>query len=73
MQKMRELPVNDFYAKNGHIRIDGRLMHDMYLAQVKSPEESQGPWDYYKILGTVPAEQAFRSLEDGGCPLARKP
>jgi branched-chain amino acid transport system substrate-binding protein len=73
MRKMRELPVNDFYAKNGHIRTDGRLMHDMYLAQVKSPEESTGPWDYYRILGTVPAEQAFRSLEEGGCPLAQKP
>jgi branched-chain amino acid transport system substrate-binding protein len=73
MKKMRELPVNDFYAKNGRIRIDGRLMHDMYLAQVKSPEESKGPWDYYKILGTVPAEEAFRSLADGGCPLAQKP
>jgi branched-chain amino acid transport system substrate-binding protein len=73
MKKMRELPVNDFYARNGHIRIDGRLMHDMYLAQVKSPAESKGPWDYYKILGTVPAEQAFRSLEEGGCPLVKKP
>jgi len=73
MAKMRELPVNDFYARNGHIRIDGRLMHDMYLAQVKTPEESKGPWDYYKILGTVPADQAFRSLEDGGCPLVGKP
>jgi branched-chain amino acid transport system substrate-binding protein len=73
MRKMRELPVNDFYARNGHIRVDGRLMHDMYLAQVKSPEESKGPWDYYKILGTVPAEQAFRSLEEGGCPLVQKP
>jgi branched-chain amino acid transport system substrate-binding protein len=73
MAKMREIPVNDFYAKNGRIRIDGRLMHDMYLAQVKSPEESKGPWDYYKILATVPAEQAFRSLAEGGCPLAQKP
>jgi branched-chain amino acid transport system substrate-binding protein len=73
MAKMREIPVNDFYAKNGRIRIDGRLMHDMYLAQVKSPEESKGPWDYYKIPATVPAEQAFRSLAEGGCPLAQKP
>ena len=73
MAKMREIPVNDFYAKNGRIRIDGRLMHDMYLAQVKGPEESKGPWDYYKILATVPAEQAFRSLAEGGCPLAQKP
>jgi len=69
MAKMRELPVNDFYVKNGHVRADGRLVHDMYLAQVKSPAESKGPWDYYKILSTIPGDQAFRSLADGGCPL----
>jgi branched-chain amino acid transport system substrate-binding protein len=69
MAKMRELPVNDFYVKNGHVRADGRLVHDMYLAQVKSPAESRGSWDYYKILSTIPGDQAFRSLADGGCPL----
>jgi branched-chain amino acid transport system substrate-binding protein len=69
MAKMRELPVNDFYVKDGHVRADGRLVHDMYLAQVKSPAESKGPWDYYKILSTIPGDQAFRSLADGGCPL----
>ena len=71
MAKMRERPVNDFYVKNGHLRADGRLVHDMYLAQVKTPAESKGPWDYYKILATIPGDQAFRSLADGGCPLVR--
>jgi branched-chain amino acid transport system substrate-binding protein len=69
MAKMRELPVNDFYVKNGHVRADGRLVHDMYFAQVKTPAESREPWDYYKILGTIPGDQAFRPLAEGGCPL----
>jgi branched-chain amino acid transport system substrate-binding protein len=69
LAKMRDTPVNDFYVKNGHVREDGRLVHDMLLAQVKTPAESKGPWDYYKILGTIPGEQAFRPLAEGGCPL----
>jgi len=69
---MRELPVDDFYARGARLRIDGRLVHDMYLAQVKKPSESKGPWDYYKIIGTIPGDQAFQSLEAGGCPLARQ-
>ena len=69
MAKMRERPVNDFYVKNGHLREDGRLVHDMYFAQVKTPSESKGPWDYYKILATIPGDQAFRPLAEGGCPL----
>ena len=69
MAKMRELPVNDFYVRNGHVREDGRLVHDMLFVQVKAPAESKGPWDYYKILGTVPGDQAFRPLAEGGCPL----
>lgn len=69
MAKMRELPVNDFYVKNGHVRDDGRLVHDMLFVQVKTPAESKRPWDYYKILGTVPGDQAFRPLAEGGCPL----
>jgi branched-chain amino acid transport system substrate-binding protein len=70
MAKMRELPVNDFYVRNGHLREDGRLVHDMYLAQVKEPSESTGPWDYYKLLGAIPGDQAFRPLAESGCPLA---
>jgi len=72
MAKMRELPVDDFYARGARLRIDGRLVHDMYLAQVKKPSESKGPWDYYKILGTIPGDQACQSLAAGGCPLARQ-
>jgi branched-chain amino acid transport system substrate-binding protein len=72
MAKMREMPVNDFYVKNGHVREDGRLVHDMYLAQVKTPQESKGPWDYYKILATIPGDQAFRPLSEGGCPLVAR-
>jgi branched-chain amino acid transport system substrate-binding protein len=69
MAKMRELPINDFMTKNGKLRIDGRVMRDMYLFEVKTPEESKGEWDYYKQLQTIPAEQAFRPLDQGGCPL----
>jgi len=69
MARMRELPVNDFYVRNGHVREDGRLVHDMLFVQVKTPAESKGPWDYYRILGTVPGDQAFRPLAEGGCPL----
>jgi branched-chain amino acid transport system substrate-binding protein len=71
MAKMRELPINDFFAKNGHIRIDGRMVHDMYLGQVKSPAESKGPWDFYKILATVPGDEAFRPLSESACPLVK--
>jgi branched-chain amino acid transport system substrate-binding protein len=69
MAKMRETPVNDFYVKNARLREDGRLVHEMYFAQVKTPSESTKPWDYYKILATIPGDQAFRALADGGCPL----
>jgi branched-chain amino acid transport system substrate-binding protein len=69
MAKMRERTVNDFYVRNGRLREDGRLVHDMYLAQVKKPSESTKPWDYYKMLATIPGEQAFRPLSEGGCPL----
>jgi len=69
MEKMRETPINDFMTHNGQLRIDGRVLRDMYLVQVKKPEESKGPWDYMKIVQTVPGEQAYRPLDKGGCPL----
>jgi len=69
--KMKEMPVNDFFAKNGKVREDGRMVHDMYLVQVKKPEESKAAYDYYKILQTIPAEQAFRPVKDGACPLVK--
>ena len=72
MAKMRVLPVNDFYVKNGQLREDGRLVHDMYFSQVKTPSESTKPWDYYNMLGVIPGVQAFRPLAEGGCPLVAR-
>ncbi len=72
MKKMRETPVNDFFVKNGKIREDGRMVHDMYLVEVKTPAESKGPWDYYKIKATIPAEEAFQPLSASRCPLVKK-
>jgi branched-chain amino acid transport system substrate-binding protein len=71
MEKMRELPVNDFFAPNGLVRQDGRMVHDMYLARVKAPNESHGEWDQYTILATVKGDEAFRPLDAGGCPLVK--
>jgi branched-chain amino acid transport system substrate-binding protein len=72
MEKMRSTPINDFFAKNGRIREDGRMVHEMYLYQVKKPAESKGPWDYYKLVATIPAEAAFQPLSDSKCPLVKK-
>ena len=71
MAKMRELPVNDVMTKNGKLRADGRLIRDMYLFQVKSPAESTGPDDIYKLLATVPGEEAFRPINEGKCPFIK--
>ncbi|MEW6639731.1 MAG: ABC transporter substrate-binding protein [Pseudomonadota bacterium] len=71
LAKMRELPVRDAFTDNGYLREDGRMVHSMLLLQVKKPEESKAPWDYYKILAEVPGDQAFRPLKDGGCPLVK--
>ena len=70
--KMREMPINDFFAKNGKIREDGRMVHDMYLMQVKAPAESKGEWDLFKLVETIPGDRAFRPLDAGGCPLVVK-
>jgi branched-chain amino acid transport system substrate-binding protein len=72
MAKMREMPVNDFFAHDGHVRIDGLMVHDMYLFQVKTPAESKGPWDLYKRIATIPGDQAYQSLADSRCPLVKK-
>jgi len=72
VRKMKEIPVNDFFTKGGSVREDGRVIRSMYLFQVKSPEESKYPYDYYKLLNTVPGEQAFRPLAEGGCPMVAK-
>ena len=59
------------FAKNGKIRIDGRMVHDMYVYQVKKPSESKYPWDYYKLVAVIPGDKAFRALDKGGCPLVK--
>ena len=70
--KMREMPISDFFTAKGQIRVDGRMVHDMYLWEVKSPAESKGPWDYLKPLKTIPAEQAFAPLSASTCYLVKK-
>ena len=72
MAQMRKTPVNDFFAKNGTIREDGRMVHDMYLLQVKKPAESTVPWDYYHVRATIPAAEAFQPLAASKCPLVAK-
>ncbi len=69
--RMKAMPTDDDAFGAGRIREDGRLLHPAYLFQVKQPGESSGPWDYYKLLATVPAEQAVRPLKDGGCPFVK--
>jgi branched-chain amino acid transport system substrate-binding protein len=72
MAEMKKTPVNDFFAKNGSIRADGRMVHDMYLLQVKKPAESTTPWDYYHVRATIPAAEAFQPLSASKCPLVKK-
>ena len=69
VRKMKEIPINDFFTKDGRVREDGRVIRDMYLFQVKSPEESKYAYDYYKLLKTVPGDEAFRPMAQGGCPM----
>lgn len=70
--KMRATPVNDMFATGGYIRKDGRMVHDMFLTQIKRPAESTGPWDLVKILKTIPGDEAFRPLSESECPLVRQ-
>jgi branched-chain amino acid transport system substrate-binding protein len=72
LAEMKKLPINDFMTKDGSVREDGRVIRDMYLMQVKTPEESKGEWDLAKIIATVPGKEAFRPLDEGGCPLVGK-
>jgi branched-chain amino acid transport system substrate-binding protein len=72
MAEMRKTPVNDFMTKNGVIREDGKLARDMYLFQVKTPEESKGPWDYYKLIRQIPADEVTRPISESACPLVHK-
>ncbi|MFN3349551.1 ABC transporter substrate-binding protein [Pseudorhodoplanes sp.] len=70
--KMKEMPTDDKLFGKGEVRQDGRKIHPMYLFEVKKPEESKGPWDYYKVRATIPADQAFRPMAEGDCPLVKK-
>jgi len=72
MTQMKKMPINDFFAKNGQIREDGRMVHDMYLMQVKKPADSKYPWDYYHVRQTIPAAEAFQPLAQSRCPLVKK-
>jgi branched-chain amino acid transport system substrate-binding protein len=72
MKIMKETPINDMFAKNGQIREDGRMVHDMYLFEVKKPQESKGRWDDYKLLATIPGNEAFQPLSESRCPLVKK-
>ena len=72
LKKMQDMPINDMFAKGGKLRPDGRMVHDMYLFQVKTPAESKGPWDYYKLKGTVKGEDAFLPIAESKCPAFMK-
>jgi len=71
-KQMMDTPINDMFATNGRIREDGRMVHDMFLAEVKTPEESENEWDLYKILRTIPADEAYRPLSESKCALVSK-
>jgi branched-chain amino acid transport system substrate-binding protein len=72
MAQLKKQKINDMFAKNGYIRADGRMIHDMYLMQVKSPAESKEPWDYFKLAQTIPGEEAYTKLANSKCPLVKK-
>lgn len=69
LAKMKEIPIDDFFAKNGYIRADGRMVHDMFLFRVKTPAESADEWDLYELLRVIPGDEAFRPLSESTCPL----
>src|SRR6202000_2517078 len=70
-KKLKELPVNDAFTDNGKVLENGRMVHDLYLFEVKKPSESKKPWDYYKQVAVVPGDKAFPSAKDSGCPLTK--
>ena len=71
MEKMRAIPINDFMTKNGKLRIDGRVVREMFLLRAKKPAESHGEWDLLEVVETIPGAEAFRPLQEGGCPLVK--
>jgi branched-chain amino acid transport system substrate-binding protein len=70
-KQLHEMPVNDVFTANGKVQADGNMVHDMYLFQVKKPEESKKDWDYYSYLATIPGDEAFIKAQDSGCPLVK--
>ena len=72
VNKMKEMPTDDPLFGKGYIRADGRKIHPAYLFEVKKPSESKYPWDYYKLVATIPADEAFLPLEKSVCPLVKK-
>jgi len=68
-KKLHEMPVEDVFARKGKVTPNGRMVYDMYLMEVKKPDESKAPWDYYKVLATIPGDQAYLKPEESGCPL----
>jgi branched-chain amino acid transport system substrate-binding protein len=72
MAQLKKQKINDMFAKGGYIRPDGRMIHEMYLMQVKTPAESKEPWDYFKVVQAIPGEQAYQSLANSKCPLITK-
>jgi branched-chain amino acid transport system substrate-binding protein len=71
MAQLKKTKINDMFTKNGVIRPDGRMVHDMYLMQVKTPKESKGAWDYYKLVSTIPGEQAYTTKAESKCAMWR--
>ena len=72
MKWMKSNKINDFFTQGGYVREDGRMIHDMYLMQVKTPAESKGPWDYYKVVATLPGEEVYTKLSESTCKLVKK-
>ena len=72
MATLKETKWDDPVFGKSYIRADGRNVHDMYLFEVKKPSESKGPWDYYKLIATIPGDQAFRPMDQGNCPMVAK-
>jgi branched-chain amino acid transport system substrate-binding protein len=71
MKTLRAMPIRDAFARNARLREDGKLIHDTYVVEVKSPQESKGAWDYYKVARTVPGDQAFMPLSESQCKLVK--
>jgi branched-chain amino acid transport system substrate-binding protein len=72
METMRGMDINDFFNRNAYLREDGRVIHDMFLVRVKTPEESRAAGDLYEVLATIPGKEAFASVENSACPLVKK-